>query len=194
MLTGRDFKSSTIQNQNYMAEKIVSANPVKDAKENKPREATPKLVCIVTGQERFTNKEYLNQKAAKYGSVDLFMKNYISAPAAKLLREGKTVDEVRTLLNLGKDRPPVGRDRLKAALEMNGKKAKVKVEKAAKIIIASGEAGDETPAAPKKPRAPKKVKVETTEAVATEGANAAPTEVTEPIATSETPAVVTENN
>lgn len=60
---------------------------------------TPKLKCLVSGIERVTSLDYLKTKEEKFGSVDNFVKNYISSDAVKLLKQGKAVNEIKDLLN-----------------------------------------------------------------------------------------------
>lgn len=115
------------------------------------RVVTPKLICIITGASRFTNKEYLDAKAAAAGSRKRFLEHYVSSDAMKLLREGKTVSDIRTALKVKpEDIKEVGTpsaETLKVALEINGKRAKK--PKAAKPAKAA-----KTPATPRKPKAP----------------------------------------
>lgn len=83
--------------------------------------ATPKLRCIVTGKERLTNKKYLEQKASAINiTVEEYLALYISRDALKLLRKGKTVDEVRTELS-STCTDPIDAEVLKKAVSANGK-------------------------------------------------------------------------
>jgi len=60
---------------------------------------TPKLKCLVTGLERVTSMDYLKTKEVKFGSIDNFVKNYISCEAVKLLKQNKTILEAKNALN-----------------------------------------------------------------------------------------------
>lgn len=60
---------------------------------------TPKLKCIVTGIERVTSMDYLKTKEDKFGSIDNFVKNYISSEAVKLLKQNQTILDVKKALN-----------------------------------------------------------------------------------------------
>jgi len=60
---------------------------------------TPKLKCLITGLERVTSIDYLKTKEEKFGSVDTFVKNYICSEAIKLLKQGKTVMDIKNTLN-----------------------------------------------------------------------------------------------
>jgi len=59
----------------------------------------PKLKCLITGIERSTSMDYLKTKEDKFGSIDNFVKNYISSDAVKLLKEGKDITNIRNQLN-----------------------------------------------------------------------------------------------
>lgn len=151
------------------------------------REVTPKLVCILTGASRFTNKDYLASKAGTAGSIGRFIKHYVSSDAMKMLREmagekpyagltGTTVATIREKLKVkDEDVKDVGTpsiDVLKVALDINGKRAKKVSNKPAKVATTP-----KTPAKPRAPRAPK-AKAATTDAPAAANANAGST--TEP--------------
>jgi len=59
----------------------------------------PKLKCLITGIERSTSMDYLKTKEDKFGSIDNFVKNYISSDAVMLLKEGKDITDIRNELN-----------------------------------------------------------------------------------------------
>jgi len=63
--------------------------------------------CIVTGEEKYIPPSLLKSKIKKFGTANEYKKYYVSKPAAKLLKLGKTVDEVRQDLNAPKDLPEV---------------------------------------------------------------------------------------
>lgn len=140
------------------------------------RVVTPKLICIITGASRFTNKEYLDAKATAAGSRKRFLDHYVSSDAMKLLREGKSVSDIRTALKVKpEDIKEVGTpsaETLKVAMEINGKRAKKpKAAKPAKTA---------KPAAPRKPKAPAAPKAtpgttESTAPEATTSTGSAPT-------------------
>lgn len=85
------------------------------------REVTPKLTCIVTGKTRLTNQAYLDSKADKAGSVEEYLSNYISRPALKLLRSGKSVQEARQILGVTDYNRSIAADALERAIALNGK-------------------------------------------------------------------------
>jgi len=81
----------------------------------------PKLKCIVTGKERATNKSYLNQKATKANcTIEEYRAAYICKDALKLLREGKSVSDVRTALN-STATDDVSQETIDKALAFNGR-------------------------------------------------------------------------
>jgi|TARA_Y100000310_G_C20577252_1_gene761059 Rad3-related DNA helicase len=56
--------------------------------------------CIVTGEKRYIPPSLAKVKISKFGSEDDFRKHFVSPSAAKLLRAGTTVDEIRKQLNI----------------------------------------------------------------------------------------------
>jgi hypothetical protein len=85
------------------------------------RNTCSKLRCIVTNRERLTNKAYLTSKAAAAGlSVSDYLGFYVSRQALKLLRAGKTLDEVRKDLGVTYNEP-ISADLLAKAIKVNGK-------------------------------------------------------------------------
>lgn len=85
------------------------------------REVTPKLTCIITGKSRLTNQAYLESKADKAGSVEEYLRHYISRPALKLLRSGKSVQETRQTLGVTDYNQSVSTELLQRAIAVNGK-------------------------------------------------------------------------
>lgn len=59
----------------------------------------PKLKCLVTGIERVTSMDYLKSKEEKFGSISNFTSNYISRDAVTLLKEGKSIDQIKQEIN-----------------------------------------------------------------------------------------------
>lgn len=65
----------------------------------KTNKTLPKLNCLVTGNSRTSNIKYLEAKAIRLGvDADTLINNYVSRNALKLLRTGKTVEQVRAEL------------------------------------------------------------------------------------------------
>lgn len=92
---------------------------------------TPILRCIITGSERNTSLEYLNDKAERLGvDVDTVVNNYINKSAMVLLRKGEALTDIRRKLNATIDTPISDAD-LTYAMSLNGKQAKAKTEEAA---------------------------------------------------------------
>lgn len=88
------------------------------------RTSTPRLKCIITGEERITNSTYLTKKAqAAGGDVSRYLSHYISRKALKFLRMGKTVQEARHALNVDYSES-INPQRLEEALKLNGKWSK----------------------------------------------------------------------
>jgi hypothetical protein len=63
---------------------------------NTTNKTLPKLTCLVTGKNRNSNIKYLEAKASRLGvDVDVIINNYVSRDALKLLRTGKSFEQVR---------------------------------------------------------------------------------------------------
>jgi len=87
----------------------------------KSTEATPKLVCNITGKERATNIKYLESKATRVGiSVDELVSNYVSRDALKLLRQGNSVEFVRSTLGVT-NMPAIDSEFAQRLVRFNGK-------------------------------------------------------------------------
>ena len=86
---------------------------------------TPVLTCIITGKSRITNRKYIQQKAqASPGEtldekVKMFEDHYVCKEAVKMLRQGKTVGDIRSALGSNVD-TPIPIDSIDLLLEMNG--------------------------------------------------------------------------
>ena len=88
------------------------------------RVITPKLICQVTGVGRYTNAQYLQKKAdARKCTVAEILTHYVSRDVAKLLREGKTVTEIKGILGSSFESPIQEMDG-KTILRFNGKSKK----------------------------------------------------------------------
>jgi len=57
------------------------------------------ISCIITGEEKYLTKAGLENKLKKFGTQEILEKYYVSKPAAKLLKQGHSVDQVRAQLN-----------------------------------------------------------------------------------------------
>jgi hypothetical protein len=104
---------------NTLIEPTVRKNPAnRDGAAKTSREVTPRLVCIITGKIRLTNAKYLASKPSG------FVTNYISRPALKLLRAGKTVQQVRAELGVTDVTSSISDSALQNAIKINGKWSK----------------------------------------------------------------------
>lgn len=79
------------------------------------------LTCIITGRTRLTNGAYLDERAKTAGSKEEFLKHYICRDALTLLKQGKSVAEIRQELGVEGVTIMVGENFLKRAIELNGK-------------------------------------------------------------------------
>lgn len=57
------------------------------------------ISCIITGEEKYLTNSTLQNKLRKFGTQEILEKYYVSKPAAKLLKQGYSVEEVRSKLN-----------------------------------------------------------------------------------------------
>lgn len=57
------------------------------------------ISCIITGEEKYLTYTTLQNKLKKFGTQEMLEKYYVSKPAAKLLKQGNSVDETRSKLN-----------------------------------------------------------------------------------------------
>ena len=56
--------------------------------------------CIITGEDKYMPPCISKKKIQKFGDEEAFRAHYISPVAAKLLRSGQTVEEIREQLNI----------------------------------------------------------------------------------------------
>jgi hypothetical protein len=102
-----------------LLEPTVRKNPAnREGAAKSSREVTPRLACIITGKSRLTNAKYLASKPAG------FVTNYISRPALKLLRAGKTVQQVRAELRVTDLTTSISDSTIHNAIKINGKWSK----------------------------------------------------------------------
>lgn len=82
-----------------------------------PRVICPKLVDVVNGASRITNKTYLAEKAERLGvSVEEIVENYVSKETLLALRKGETFG--------------LSKSKIAKLIKLNGKAPKVKAPKA----------------------------------------------------------------
>jgi len=56
------------------------------------------ISCIITGEEKYLTKNALQTKLKKFGTQEILEKYYVSKPAVKLLKQGYSVEKVRSEL------------------------------------------------------------------------------------------------
>lgn len=102
----------------------VKRKTTQSAQPKTARTTTPKLVCQVTGIGRYTNAAYLQKKAqARNCSTEDILKHYVSRDVQKLLRSGKTVQEIKGILGSTFESPIQELDAM-TILRFNGKSKK----------------------------------------------------------------------
>ena len=100
---------------------------------------TPVLTCAITGKTRLTNKKYLEQKAANspgetmQEKVENFKKLYICKEAAKLLREGKSVADVRGILGSENNVQELSDEQAQLMVKLNGSRNRLKNDTSAEL-------------------------------------------------------------
>lgn len=57
------------------------------------------ITCIITEEEKYFNSTILKNKLAKFGTIENLQRYYVSRSAAKLLKTGLSVQQVRDKLN-----------------------------------------------------------------------------------------------
>ena len=82
----------------------------------------PFLTCLVTDEARPSTLKYIESKAKKHGvTADDIRNHYISKPALKLIKQGRSIVEVRELLEVNTSKK-VSSKALQRALRLNGRK------------------------------------------------------------------------
>ena len=89
------------------------------------RKQNLRLTCMITGTTRNTNAAYLEKKADMVGSAEKYTSNYISRTAARMLRQGLTVEQIRQELGVTSNRD-VTDEQARTALEFNGRRIRKK--------------------------------------------------------------------
>lgn len=64
-----------------------------------------KLTCVLTGIVVRVAPQTFDERAARYGGVESLLANYVCAEGRKLLREGKTPEEIRGQYNISTEVP-----------------------------------------------------------------------------------------
>lgn len=106
-------------------------------KKNKEAKASkqPTLTCHITGATRKTSQVYLNSVAQKFApkgtknlanAVEKFKDNYANRNAIRMLRDGKSVAEIRKALK-STSNEHITAERLEQILAFNGKHGSKKV-------------------------------------------------------------------
>ena len=61
---------------------------------------SPILKCIITGKQRATNNDYLQTKIKKFGSIDIYISNYICSEALKVFKNSESLTDALAKLNI----------------------------------------------------------------------------------------------
>lgn len=79
--------------------------------------ADTKLTCRITGKSLVCAKEYFAKKVESAGSEEKLRRTYVCRDAKKLLKRGYSVPEIRNMLNVTEDLPPISEETLAEIFE-----------------------------------------------------------------------------
>lgn len=71
---------------------------IRDGIIEEPKQLKNRIKCTITGKWCYITNQRIEAGVKKYGSWEELCNNYICRPAARLLREGKTVDEIKQMV------------------------------------------------------------------------------------------------
>jgi hypothetical protein len=152
------------------------------------------VTCQVTGlQKAYTSKDFVLRKIANYGGdVQNMLDTYVCKDAKKLLREGKSVEEVIKLLNGTKDPKTVDVTKLVLVKKVKVTKAEKPAADANDATRAAAKKSKKEKAAPKAKAKKSRAKKEKTSAAPATETPAPTAPAADAPATTETPAPATE--
>lgn len=82
----------------------------------KPQPLPHRIMCVITGQYKSVRPDVLKQRIQKAGSLEALKVSYFSSEARRLLREGKTVAEIRAIISKNNPKDPVPTNSIPEAL------------------------------------------------------------------------------
>jgi hypothetical protein len=83
---------------NYIS---MQGKKIRDGALEMPEKIANRIKCSITGRWVYITNERITAGLSKYGSWDELCKNYICRPAKRLLKEGKSVDDIKKMLEDG---------------------------------------------------------------------------------------------
>ena len=83
---------------NYVSSK---GKKIRDGIIEMPEKIANRIRCSISNRIVYITNERITAGIAKYGSWEELCKNYISRPAKRLLKEGKSVDDIKKMLEDG---------------------------------------------------------------------------------------------
>lgn len=89
--------------------------------------------CNITGQTVAVRPDIFDKRVEKFGGVDQLLSRYVSRDAKRLLREGKSVSQIRSELNVTATDLPSEDDLADVVTEIVAKKPAASVAKKAHI-------------------------------------------------------------
>ena len=94
---------SKFGNEENLKTNFVSARgkKIREGSQEMPDKITNRIKCTVTDRWYYITNERITAGILKYGSWEKLCENYICRPAKRLLKAGKTVDDIRQMIEDG---------------------------------------------------------------------------------------------
>jgi hypothetical protein len=83
--------------KNYIS---MKGKKIRDGEIDEPTSIKNRIRCIVTNRWCYITNQRIEANIKKYGSWEKTCENYISRPAKRLLKQGKSKDEIRKMEKL----------------------------------------------------------------------------------------------
>lgn len=80
---------------NYVS---LRGKKIRDGEQEMPEKINNRIRCSITGHWCYITKERIAAGIAKYGSWEELCKNYKSRVTKRLLKEGKTIDDIKQMV------------------------------------------------------------------------------------------------
>ena len=90
-------------NEENLKANFVSAKgkKIREGSQEMPDKIANRIKCTVTDRWCYITNERITAGISKYGSWEKLCENYICRPAKRLLKAGKTVDDIRQMIEDG---------------------------------------------------------------------------------------------
>ena len=74
---------------------------IKEGSLDEPKDIKNRIRCTISGKWCYITNQRISVGIAKYGSLESLNEHYVCRAAARLLREGKTADEIKQMVGDG---------------------------------------------------------------------------------------------